>query len=149
MIGEACAILLDMQMRVLVIAALVALVSCAPRGELAYTPEPSADVRPVFVGSTRGLDPETGAEFGITRSETLQRARFLVSVPPDRRTGQLHYPLEGRRIDPQKDFLLAGSKNYPDPAAFQAELRQSLKASGGEEQLKELDEAYKKGVDSL
>ncbi|TKD26165.1 alpha/beta fold hydrolase [Rhodobacter capsulatus] len=121
-----------MQMRVLVIAALVALVSCAPRGELAYTPEPSAHVRPVFVGSTRGLDPETGAEFGITRSETLQRARFVVSVPPDRRTGQLHYPLEGRRTDPQKDFLLAGSKNYPDPAAFQAELRQSLKASGGE-----------------
>ncbi|WP_444463634.1 alpha/beta hydrolase [Rhodobacter capsulatus] len=101
---------------------------------MAYAPGPApvTDIRPVFVGSTRGLDPETGAAFGFTRSETLQRARFDVSVPPDHKTGQLQYPLKGRKVDPQKDFLLAGSKNYPDPAAFQADLRQSLKASGGE-----------------
>ncbi|ETD88084.1 alpha/beta hydrolase [Rhodobacter capsulatus] len=121
-----------MQSRLLVVAAFLALISCAPRGEIAYTPEPSADIRPVFVGSTRGLDPETGAEFGHSRSETLQRARFDVSVPPDRGTGQLSYPLQGRKIDPRKDFVLAGSQKYPGAEAFQAALRQSLKKSGGE-----------------
>ena len=121
-----------MQMRLLLLAVFIGVISCSPRGELAYTPGPVADVRQVFVGSTRGLDPKTGAEFGFTRSESLQRARFDVSVPPDHRTGQLHYPLEGRKIDPQKDFLLAGSKNFPDAPTFQAELRKSLNASGGE-----------------
>lgn len=123
-----------MRMRFLFLTVFVAVISCSPRGELAYAPGPApmTDIRPVFVGSTRGLDPETGAAFGFTRSETLQRARFDVSVPPDHKTGQLQYPLKGRKVDPQKDFLLAGSKDFPDPSAFQAELRQSLRSSGGE-----------------
>lgn len=121
-----------MQMRFFVFVALVALVSCSPRGEIAYTREPSAHIRPVFVGSTRGLDPETGEEFGYSRSETLQRARFDVSVPPHRSAGQLSYPLRGRKVDPQKDFVLAHSQKYSGAKDFQADLRRSLKASGGD-----------------
>lgn len=121
-----------MQIRFLLVAVFVGVISCSPRGELVYAPDHTTHIRQVFVGSTRGLDPETGAEFGITRSEVLQRARFDVSVPPNHTAGQLHYPLEGRKIDPQKDFLVAGSQKYPDATAFQAELRRSLKESGGE-----------------
>ena len=52
---------LTMQMRFLLVAVFIGVISCSPRGELVYAPEPTANVRQVFVGSTRGLDPETGA----------------------------------------------------------------------------------------
>ena len=121
-----------MILRVSVLAAAFLLLACSPRGELAYAPVVSGKVHPVYVGTTRGPDPETGTPFGRDRSEHLDLARFDVAVPPDRAVGQLAYPLKGRKIDPQKHFVLAGSQTYPEKAAFQADLRKSLVASGGE-----------------
>ena len=121
-----------MILRVSFLAAVLFLSACAPRGELAYAPVVPGKVHPVFVGTTRGPDPVTGAPLGRDRSEQLELARFDVAVPPNRAVGQLEYPLTGRKIDPQKHFVVASSQTYPEKAAFQADLRKSLAASGGE-----------------
>ncbi|WP_223634625.1 alpha/beta hydrolase [Rhodobacter sp. TJ_12] len=119
-------------MRKIFFALVLLVASCAPRGELAFIAQAPGDLLPVFVGSTRGLDPETGAEFGYERSETLQLARFDVSVPPQRAAGDLRYPLKGRRIDPLTDFAIAGVQDYPTTAGFRADLRHSLAQSHGD-----------------
>ncbi len=119
-------------MRRVIFLALIVLVSCAPRGELAFDPSPSTALRPVFVGSTRGPDPQTGGDFGTTRREGLQLARFDISLPPLRQPGDLRYPLAGRRPDPTQDFMLARAETYPQSADFRAALRQQLARSDGE-----------------
>ncbi|SOC08014.1 esterase/lipase superfamily enzyme [Rhodobacter sp. JA431] len=119
-------------MRRIFLAVFIVLLGCSPRGELAFIEQaPGAEMK-VFVGSTRGLDPQTGAEFGYERSETLQLARFDVSIPPERAIGDLRYPLKGRRVDPMTDFAISKAQTYPASAAFRADLRRSLRQSGGD-----------------
>ena len=118
-------------MRAIVVAVLL-LCACAPRGELAYHPDPDTPARPIYVGTTRGEDPDTGVDLGYGRSETLSLRRYDVAVPPDHQVGSIHYPLEGRRIDPQIDYLVARSETYPDPGAFRADLTRALAAQNGE-----------------
>ena len=64
---------------------LIALVACTPRGAITVMPEAAAvgNVREIFVGTTRVLDPETGT-FGAERSEVAHFARYEISVPPQR-----------------------------------------------------------------
>lgn len=119
-------------MRKLLFCAVVLLVGCAPRGELAFVRDPPGKVLPVFVGSTRGTDPDTGAQFAYSRSERLELARFDVSVPPLHRTGELHHPAVGRRVDPERDFTLAAEKIYSGPPAFRADLHRHLRQNGGD-----------------
>lgn len=119
-------------MRRIIFIALVALTACAPRGELVQASAPPVAERTIFVGSTRGTDPKTGAEFGFARRESLELARFEVAVPPERQTGDLTYPLDGRRPDPQHDFLVADQETYPQGAPFRADLSRQLAQSGGE-----------------
>lgn len=119
-------------MRRIVIIALVAIAACAPRGELVHAPVPGGIERSIFVGTTRGTDPKTGADFGFARRESLELARFDIAVPPDHQPGDLSYPLGGKRPDPRQDFLVAGQKVYPQEAPFRSELRRQLAQSGGE-----------------
>jgi len=120
------------KMRPLFVVALVAVTACSPRGELANVSPPSPLVRHVFVGSTRGIDPETGENFSFERSESLQLARFDISVPPGHQPGELAYPVKGRKPDPSKDFAVAKAQSFDQPAAFRADLRRSLVNSRGE-----------------
>lgn len=119
-------------MRKIVLALLIALAGCAPRAEIAYAPDPAAPARPIFVGSTRGANLQSGQDFGFARSPALALARFDVAVPPEHKTGELQVPEEGRRPDPQRDFLVARSEIYPTPAAFRTDLRRALAQNGNE-----------------
>ena len=49
------------------------------------------NVREIFVGTTRVLDPETGT-FGAERSEVAHFARYEISVPPQRDLGEITFP---------------------------------------------------------
>jgi esterase/lipase superfamily enzyme len=121
-----------MDIRSLLVAAVIVLASCAPRGELAYAPSTSGNVRQVFVGSTRGVDAKTGADYGYSRRESLELSRFDVSIPAQHTIGELNHPKKGRHYDPNKDFVVAASKTYPAPPAFRSDLRRSLADSKGE-----------------
>lgn len=119
-------------MRPLFVLLFMALVSCAPRGELAFDAATLPAARSIFVGSTRGLDPKTGADFGYARREAVEFARFDVATPPNRKPGELHYPGTGRKLDPAHQFLVARAQTYGEAAGFRADLRAQLARSGGE-----------------
>lgn len=119
-------------MRLMLVLSLVALVSCAPRGELAFDASTLPQARPIFVGSSRATDPKTGASYGYDRRESLALARFDVATPPQRAPGELRYPAAGRKPDPQQDFVVARERDYAQPASFRADLKAQLAQSGGE-----------------
>lgn len=119
-------------LRRICLVAILTLAACAPRGELAMLDGPATETREVFVGSTRGPDRETGAEYGDSRSETLALERFRIAVPPQRETGDISYPTLHSTPDPRRDFLLAERESYTARGAFEGELAQALAQNGRE-----------------
>jgi esterase/lipase superfamily enzyme len=111
--------------------ALVALAACAQRGTAVIDPAARGigHIETVFVGSTRGQDPATGAEFGITRSFDERYARYDVSIPPEHETGKITWPKPHRPPDPARDFLTADREIYSGSAAFRADLSRALGAA--------------------
>lgn len=107
---------------------LFALVACAPRGRIIVDPTAAAvgAAVPVFVGTTRGIDPETN-DFTGTRSEVMRFARYDVSIPPDRDPGEIRTPRRNGRADARRDFLMTGAALHPTPAAFRADLASALR----------------------
>ncbi|MDD8022624.1 MAG: alpha/beta fold hydrolase [Paracoccaceae bacterium] len=117
-------------MRRLLVVALVLLSACAPRGQIAYAPDPTITARSIFVGSTRqGL---TSGLLESSRTETLHLSRYDVSVPPDRTPGDITYTEANQPLDPQRQFLVARSQNYPEDSAFRADLRRELARNNNE-----------------
>lgn len=107
----------------------VLLAACAPRGQITLDPAAATlgDARPIFVGTTRQLDPVTG-QFTSARSAQVDYARLTVSVPPDRALGTITYPPEGQKPNAAKDFLTTAEALYPGPTAFRAALAKALAA---------------------
>lgn len=103
------------------------LVACAPRGQITLDPQAAqvGEVQQVFVGTTRAVDPETG-RFGSKRAETPRFARYDVSVPPDRKPGDIAWPPRRGVPDPSRDFLTTAEVLHPDARAFRADLAHSL-----------------------
>ena len=106
---------------------IVLVVACSPRGTLTMAPQAAADgeVRSVFVGTTRGMDPETG-QFSGDRSETARFARFDISIPPVRKAGEITWPKDHLNPDPATDFLTTAARAYPDPGPFRTDLAAAL-----------------------
>ncbi|PCD76595.1 hypothetical protein CLN94_08345 [Pseudothioclava arenosa] len=119
-------------LRRICLVAILTLAACAPRGELAMLDGPAAETREVFVGTTRGPDRITGAEYGDSRSEKLHLLRFKIAVPPERETGDIAYPTIHSKPDPKHDFLLAERQSYAARGAFDADLSTALARNGNE-----------------
>lgn len=83
-------------------------------------------VEPVYIGTTRGPDNKTPGVFGNARHEQMQFARLDVSVPPDRKAGDIAWPRKGAKVDPTKQFLTVEADLYPSENAFQHELKGQL-----------------------
>lgn len=112
----------------------VALVACSPRGEIVLVP-PRADLAPgraIFLGTTRGPDPETGVPMTRGRLEHVAYARFDVAVPPDRKPGDIRFTPNGAAPDPARDFLTTAEQFYPNAPAFRSDLARALRANGNE-----------------
>ena len=106
------------------------LAACGPRGSLTAMPpgvQPTT-VRTVFVATTRTIDPDTGIYGGGRLRGSANFARYDVSIPPDRKLGEIIWPPEGGTPDPRTDFLTTNVVPYDDAPAFRAELRRSLAA---------------------
>ncbi len=111
---------------------LIFLMSCTPRG--AVTLDASAagvgTVEKIFIGTTR-IQEQDGS-FGSHRSEEVHFARYDVSVPPNRKLGEITWPKRGGRIDPTTQFLTTDEEVYQSGAAFRADLRRQMTATDGE-----------------
>lgn len=112
------------------------LVACTPRGDIRMAPQAAeiGAVRQVFVGTTRGDDLQTG-NFTGDRVERLAFARYDVSVPPDRKAGEIRFPRKRATPDPTRDFLTVAADRHDTGARFRADLAQALAANprGGRE----------------
>ena len=117
--------------RILMILGLGLLMACTPRGAMTLDPKAGAvgDVTPVFIGTTRLLEEEG---FTSERSETVQFARYDISVPPNRELGEINWPSRGFRADPRKHFLTTDAVIYPEGGDFRRDLAGDLAAHGGD-----------------
>jgi esterase/lipase superfamily enzyme len=107
--------------------------SCGPRGGITVAPQARAigTIEPIFIGTMRGRDPETGEEFGRHRVREIRFARVDVSVPPKRKPGEIKWPRRGRIPDPATDFLAADQLIFASETAFRDDLRAALAQRGG------------------
>lgn len=112
-------------MRFVVMALVLLVTACAPRGEITLAPQAKGvgTNHTVFVGTSRASDPQ-GA-FSFARSEKESFARFDISIPPDRQLGEIEWP--DATIDPQQDFLTTSRQVFATHRDFRnsvtAELR--------------------------
>jgi esterase/lipase superfamily enzyme len=118
--------------RILVTLCLCLMVACTPRGRVTLDPQAAAvgEVQKIFIGTTRGQD-ESGL-FGNERSEKVRFARYDVSIPPNRKLGEINWPPRHGKIDATKQFLTTDEIVYQTDAAFEKDLRAQLRANGGE-----------------
>ncbi len=107
---------------------ILTLAACETRGRVILVPEASktGDVETVFIGTTRGPDPETGNEFGHGRSAATRFVRLDVAIPPDRIAGQIRWTRERTAPDPATDFLATNLQTYRGAADFRADLARAL-----------------------
>lgn len=111
--------------------------ACAPRGSLVMAPPggPVGTVQSVFIGTTRGQDPDTDAYSSQRQAET-RFGRVDVSIPPGHQVGaEISWPRRGLAPNPQRDFLATGVTQYAAAADFSASLAKDLaqSAKGGRE----------------
>lgn len=118
--------------RVFLVFSLSILIACTPRGKVTLDASAASvgQVQRVFVGTTRRQEQD--GSFGSGRSETVQFARFDISVPPDRNLGEINWPPRQGQINPKTQFLTVGELVYHADANFRADLKRQLEASGGE-----------------
>lgn len=112
----------------LVITLTLVLTACEPRGEIRLMPQAAGvgQTESVFVATTRGPDPATGEEFGIARASTERYMRLDVSIPPNRKAGQIVWPKPNRPADPTSQFVTLSEIHYSDAAAFRADLSRAI-----------------------
>jgi esterase/lipase superfamily enzyme len=118
--------------RVSRILCLVLLAACAQRGTVTLMPEAAnvGAVENIFIGTTRTQEPDGSFDGG--RSETVRFGLYQVSVPPNRKPGQITWPKAGEKVDPQTQFLTASERVYPSEREFRTRLRAELNKNGGE-----------------
>ncbi|MGB3314161.1 MAG: alpha/beta fold hydrolase [Albidovulum sp.] len=104
------------------------LAACETRGRVIIVPDATktAGTETVFVGSTRGMDPETGVEFGYQRSPSTRYARLDVAIPPDRVPGEIHWTAPNRQPDLNTDFVATNKVVYSGSADFRSDLATAL-----------------------
>lgn len=118
--------------RALRILCLVLLAACAQRGTVTLMPEAAriGTVENIFIGTTRKQEPDGSFDGG--RSEEVRFGLYQISVPPDRKPGQITWPPKGGKVDPRTQFVTASEEVYPSDQQFRARLRAELQKTGGE-----------------
>lgn len=92
---------------------------CGKRGGIAVVPPPpvaGAKLSRVVVATSRSAAPAPEF-FGYGRSFTTNFAQFDVSIPPDRESGTIRYPRNGR-ANPKRDFVVVDGEMLDDGAGF-------------------------------
>lgn len=118
--------------RLLLTLSLTLLIACTPRGTMTLAPQASlvGQVEQIFVATTRAQD-QNGA-FSSKRSEKVHFARYDISVPPDRKLGEINWPPRHGKANPRKHFLTTDQVIYPSNTPFRSNLHDELARNGGE-----------------
>ena len=117
--------------RILLTISLTVLIACSPRGAITMDPAAAAvgDVTPVFIGTTRLLED---GKFGGDRSEKMQLLRYDVSIPPNRKLGDINWPSRLAKPDPKANFLTTREEHFAETTDFRADLKRDLAKHNGE-----------------
>jgi esterase/lipase superfamily enzyme len=105
------------------------LAGCAARGEFVKAPAGLAGGTPetIFVGTTRAMDGET---YGFGRSGEPGFLRYDISIPTDRKPGEVNLTPRTRKADGKRDFLVLDQKNFGTAGDFGTALRAAMKLRG-------------------
>lgn len=116
-------------LRAVLIAALVAVSACAPRGEITLDPAAAqiGTVQEVFVATSRGGAP-LPERFGTDRAAQMAFAHYDISIPPDRNQGSIVYPTS-TKVDPTRQMLTVNENVYQDKRAFDAAVGRALRSN--------------------
>lgn len=107
---------------------LLSLAACEPRGAIVVVPEAARAnaVETVFIGTTRGVDPEDGNAFSKVRNQSTRYARLDIAIPPDRSPGEIRWTPPRRAPDPRTEFLTTREQLYSGAPGFRADLARAL-----------------------
>ncbi len=110
----------------------LSLVACGPRGDITLDPQAAqvGSISQIYYGTTRAPDPETGG-FSAARSSKIRYGRLDISIPPDRKPGQIEWPRLGTKPNPKHDFLTVRQVAYPDTLGFEQAIAKALHDSPG------------------
>ncbi|KPQ06914.1 MAG: hypothetical protein HLUCCA12_08055 [Rhodobacteraceae bacterium HLUCCA12] len=113
-------------MRLALVLVVVLIAGCTDRARIDRLPDdaPVGDLRSVHVGTTRAIDPETGAH-GRGRASDMQFIQYEVSIPPERETGAIERPRRNQPFDPERHFGVRDSIEM-DAAEYRAAVRRRL-----------------------
>lgn len=114
-----------MRQALTILVMVVALAACAPRGDILLVPAaaPNADLRTVFMGTTRA--PAAAGGFSEKRAPDVTYGAYTVAIPPNRLPGKVSYPRA--KLDLNEDFVTVSAKLYDAPSSFTAALAQDLR----------------------
>ena len=74
----------------------------------------------VFVGTSRAFED---GDFSRNRADTASFVRYDISIPPERKVGDVNWPPKTRKPDAAKDFLTLTETRFATPADFRQALR--------------------------
>ena len=105
--------------RILISLFLVLLTACTPRGTVTLDPAAArvGQVEKIFIGTTR--QQEQDGSFGSHRSEQVRFARYDISVPPERKLGEINWPPRHGTANPKRHFLTTDQIVYQNDTLFQ------------------------------
>lgn len=108
--------------RLVVVVVVLALTGCANRNDSALIPpQPDVSLQQIYVATNRAIDD---GHFGTGRGD-LRYGRYMISVPSDRRTGQV--PMQFGPADPQKHFTTAARQIFSKRDTLGQSIRKDLK----------------------
>ncbi len=111
------------------LAVLILLMSCAPRGEFTAAPADPGSAMPeaIFVGTSR-LAGDGG--FTRERADVASFLRYDILIPPERDPGEVNWPPRSRKADPARDFLTLSATRFAAPDDFRLALGKAMDLRG-------------------
>jgi len=108
---------------------LVALAACAARGAIGIAPntEKQAQIKRIFVATTRQQDTRIAYNFNDLRTSKLTFSRYDMSIPPSHKVGKIEWPKIRTKPNPATDFAVADAEIFKTPAGFRSKLGMTLK----------------------
>lgn len=110
---------------------LLLLAGCAQRTEFRVLSQPgSGQTERVYISTLRGVS--VTEEFSFERAEASRYLSLDVSVPPDRKAGEIT-PQRGKTLDPTKQFFFQAREDFASRAAFRAALKREIQSRKAEQ----------------
>ena len=107
------------------------LAACADRSFTPTVPEALSvgTAKTIFAATSR--EREEDGTFGFGRSEDISLLELTVSIPPNHKPGHLEFAYA--KPDPQRQFTMAGRRQFQSGEEFKSRLKQEINTAGNPE----------------